>query len=85
MCIRDRTIVGLPATVNVELQVEELNKWANEPKLSNTQVGQDLKRILSLFDVFSKKSFAEGYSQDGWRSSRKYIKERKFLRDEIAR
>lgn len=81
----DQAIVGLPATVNVELQVEELGKWANEPKLSNTRVGQDIKRILSLFDLFSKKSFAEGYSKDGWRSSRKYIKERKFLRDEIAK
>ena len=80
----DQTIVGLPATINTELQVEELRKWADEPKLSNTKVGKDLVKILNLFDIFSKKSFAEGLSKDGWRTSRKYIKERRFIRDQIA-
>ena len=37
-----------------------------------------------MFDIFSKKSFAEGLSKDGWRTSRKYIKERRFIRDQIA-
>ena len=80
----DQTIVGLPATINTELQVEELRKWADEPKLGNTKVGKDLVKILNLFDIFSKKSFAEGLSKDGWRTSRKYIKERRFIRDQIA-
>lgn len=34
--------------------------------------------------MFGKKSFAEGLSKDGWRTSRRYIKERKFIRDQIA-
>ena len=80
----DQTIVGLPATINTELQVEELRKWADEPKLGNTKVGKDLVKILNLFDIFSKKAFAEGLSKDGWRTSRRYIKERRFIRDQIA-
>lgn len=80
----DQPIVGLPTTINVELQVKELQNWKNEPKLGGTQVGKDVQRILTLFDVFGKKSFAEGLSKDGWRTSRRYIKERKFIRDQIA-
>ena len=80
----DQAIVGLPTTINTELQVEELRKWSEEPKLSNTKVGKDLVKILNLFDIFSKKAFAEGLSKDGWRTSRRYIKERRFIRDQIA-
>ena len=34
----DQAIVGLPTTINTELQVEELRKWSEEPKLGNTKV-----------------------------------------------
>ena len=80
----DQTIVGLPATINVELQIKELEKWADEPKLANTKVGKDVATILQLFELFETKGYSEGLSKDGWKTSRKFIKERKFIRDRIA-
>ena len=80
----DQTIVGLPATINVELQIKELEKWADEPKLANTKVGKDVATILQLFELFETKGYSEGLSKDGWKTSRKFIRERKFIRDRIA-
>ena len=80
----DQTIVGLPATINVDLQIKELEKWADEPKLANTKVGKDVATILQLFELFETKGYSEGLSKDGWKTSRKFIKERKFIRDRIA-
>lgn len=80
----DQTIVGLPATINVDLQIKELEKWADEPKLANTKVGKDVATILQLFELFETKGYSEGLSKDGWKTSRKFIRERKFIRDRIA-
>ena len=81
----DRPIPGLPETTSVELQMKELRTWEKEPQLANTKVGRDVISILSIMDTISKKGFREGLSMEGWRSSRRYIAERKFLRDTIAR
>ena len=81
----DSTIPGLPQTATLEMQYEELKNWKNSRKLSQTNVGKDLRVVFGMIDTLEKRSLNSGLSRDGWRTSRSMLKERQQLRDMIGK
>jgi len=81
----DSTIPGLPQTATLEMQYEELKDWKNNRKLSQSNVGRDLRIVFGMINTLEKRSLNAGLSRDGWRTSRSMLKERQQLRDTIGR
>ena len=67
------------------MQYEELKNWKNSRKLSQTNVGKDLRVVFGMIDTLEKRSLNSGLSRDGWRTSRSMLKERQQLRDMIGK
>jgi hypothetical protein len=81
----DSTIPGLPQTATLEMQYEELKDWKNSRKLSQSNVGRDLRIVFGMINTLEKRALNAGLSRDGWRTSRSMLKERQQLRDTIGR
>ena len=64
-----REIVGLPATADLNTQLDELYRWRHEPRLNDSAAGQALADYLRTRDYIVRRWQSEfGATETGWRT-----------------
>ncbi len=64
-----RTIPGLPATADLNTQIDELKRWEGEPRLASTDAGQGLAIYLQARErIVRRWQWQFGKTETGWRT-----------------